>query len=54
MSMRRRKSKSKPEPTVVELNIDDLLALEERAKVDQFECGDGELVRLLIESQPGA
>ena len=42
--------KSKQEPTVVELSIDDLLALDGRAEGEQFERGDGELVRLLIAS----
>jgi len=48
--MRQPKSKAKSEPKVVELNIDELLALDERAKGDQFERGDGQLVRLLIAS----
>lgn len=48
--MRRQKSKSKPEPRVVELNVNDLLALAARAKTEQFECGDGELVALVIAS----
>jgi len=45
-----RRPKSKHEPRVVELSLDDLLALDVRAKAGQFECGDAELVSLLIAS----
>lgn len=45
-----RRPKTKPEPKVVELNIDDLLALDERAKIKQLEDGDYEMFRLLISS----
>ena len=44
------KSKSKPEPRVVELNINDLRTLAARAKVEQWERGDGEVVELVITS----
>jgi transposase len=48
MSMGR--AKSKQEPRVVELSIDDLLALDARAEAGQFERSDCDLVRLLIAS----
>jgi len=50
MRRRQSKTKSKPEPRIVELNIDDLRALAERAKAEQFEHGDGKLVGLVIAS----
>jgi transposase len=46
MSMGRRKATH--EHRIVELNQDDLLALHGHAETDQFERGDGELVKLLI------
>ena len=45
-----RRPKSKPEPQVVELNVADVIALDERAKTEEWERGDGEMVRLLIAS----
>ncbi len=46
--MRRRKTKT--EPKVVELNVDDLAALDKRAAAEQFEHDDYETIRLLIAS----
>jgi transposase len=48
MSMRR--SKSKSDPNVVELQRDELLELDMRAQEDQFESGDGPKVHLLVEA----
>jgi transposase len=48
--MGRRKSKSKREPRVVQVSIDDLLALQGRAKAKQLDAGDCELVDLLVAS----
>ena len=42
--------KTKHEQRIVELKIEDLLALNGHAEADQFERGDGELVKLLIAS----
>ena len=39
-----------PKPKVVELHIDDLMAIDERAKAKQFEDADYEMVRLFISS----
>lgn len=49
--MRRPKSKSKPEPRVVELDVADLIALDEHAQAEHFEHADYQMVRLLIASQ---
>ena len=46
--MRRRKSK--PDPQVVELNDDDLNELNERARAEAWQRGDGEIVGLVIAS----
>ncbi len=48
-----RRPKPKPEPEIVEVNFDELMALDERAQARQFEGGDYETIRLLIASHHG-
>lgn len=50
MRRRKTKTKTKAEPKVIELSVEELAEVDKRAAVNQFQDGDCEIIRLLIAS----